>query len=516
MIEITQLRARVIQELVVAHSWRSALAHYNPISGKAQITAAEIPRFVPCFRGRLKCCMLELRHLVLAAVLGTAAWLPAASATQMSAADTARLHDALEAYDQGHVQEAQPLLEELIRRHPASFEINETLGLIFAEAGHLLQALPMLARAAQIQPRSAVARSNLGAAYLKLNQPQKALPELAAAAQLQPRDQQIQATLAHAYMEMHEPARAAQAFAAAGALGPLDEDTTHDRVLALLQSKDAAEAKRVLEAIPENSRDDTAEEFFGEAEEQLRNYREAEQHFSHAAHLNPSEPNIYAWVVELLRHFSWQPAVKVAEYGIQQYPASPRLKAARGIALYADNRNREAAEVFSKLLVSDPGNAMWASLLGRNCALIADSTLAACDDLQIFAEHHPRNAEAATYAAMALLHQPADKRDNSKAHALLERAVKADPKLADAWYQLGVLDQEESRWQESTTALQEAIALKPTMAQAHYRLARAYSHLGRHDDAAKEIILQQRYSKDQTEGLDARLKEVTTFLTAAQ
>src|SRR6202021_579430 len=161
---------RVIQELVVAHSWRSALAHYNPISGKAQITAAEIPRFVPCFRGRLKCCMLELRPLVLAAVLGTAAWLPAASATQMSAADTARLHDTLEAYDQGHVQEAQPLLEELIRRHPASFEINETLGLIFAEAGHLLQALPMLARAAQIRPRSAVARSTLGAANLKLTQ----------------------------------------------------------------------------------------------------------------------------------------------------------------------------------------------------------------------------------------------------------------------------------------------------------------------------------------------------------
>jgi hypothetical protein len=38
--------------------------------------------------------------------------------------------------------------------------------------------------------------------------------------------------------------------------------------------------------------------------------------------------------------------------------------------------------------------------------------------------------------------------------------------------------------------------VKPTLAEAHYRLARAYSHLGRHDDAAKEIALQQRYSKD--------------------
>jgi len=44
---------------------------------------------------------------------------------------------------------------------------------------------------------------------------------------------------------------------------------------------------------------------------------------------------------------------------------------------------------------------------------------------------------------------------------------------------------------------------------------RAYSHLGRRDDAAKQIELQQRYAKEQKDSVDARLKEVTTFLTAA-
>ena len=187
-----------------------------------------------------------------------------------------------------------------------------------------------------------------------------------------PSDQPAQMNLAHAYMEIHEPAKAARAFAAAAALGPLDADTTHDRALALLQSNDAAGAKRVLDAIPQQSRDDATEELAGEVEERLGNYRQAEEHFSQAAHLNPSEPNIYAWVVELLRHFSWQPAVKIADYGIEKYPASTRLKAARGIALYADNRYKDAAEVFSALLAADPGNATWAGLLGRNCSLIAD------------------------------------------------------------------------------------------------------------------------------------------------
>ena len=68
---------------------------------------------------------------------------------------------------------------------------------------------------------------------------------------------------------------------------------------------------------------------------------------------------------------------------------------------------------------------------------------------------HPRNAEAATYAATALLHQPADKRDNAKARALLEQAIAADPKLADAYYQLGVLEQEGAHWQESVAPLEK-------------------------------------------------------------
>jgi tetratricopeptide (TPR) repeat protein len=420
----------------------------------------------------VQCRLPHCRHLLFAALVAAIS-MPLHASAQITAADTAKLRQALSAYDQGRSQEAQPVLEELVHRHPANFDINETLGLIHAEAGDLKQALPLLEQAAHLQPRSAIARGNLGAAYVKLNQPQKALPELEAAAHLLPSDQQAQTNLAHAYMETGKPARAAQAFATAAALGPLDADTTHDRAMALLQSNDAAGAKRVLDAIPQQSRNDATEVLAGEAEERLGDYRQAEEHFSQAAHLNPSEPNIYAWVVELLRHFSWQPAVKVADNGIQRYPASTRLKAVRGIALYADNRYKEAADVFSALLTSDPGNATWASMLGHNCSLIADVALPACDNLQSFAEQHPRNAEAATYAATALLHHPADKRDNAKARSLLEQAIAADPKLADAYYQLGVLEQEEAHWQESTAPLEKAIAVKPTLAEAHYRLARA-------------------------------------------
>ena len=57
----------------------------------------------------------------------------------MTVADAVKLEEALTAYDQGRSQEAQPILEELLRRHPDNFDISETLGLIHAEAGDFMR-----------------------------------------------------------------------------------------------------------------------------------------------------------------------------------------------------------------------------------------------------------------------------------------------------------------------------------------------------------------------------------------
>ncbi len=436
-------------------------------------------------------------------------------AAGLSTADAARLNHALADYDQGHSADAEPVLNQLHTRYPRNYAIAETLGLIHAEAGDFKAALPLLAQAAHLEPRTALARANLGTAYLKLGDAAHAIPELEAAHHLDAKDQQTLVNLATARLETHHPADAAEAFAAAAALGPLDAGTLHDQALALLLANRAADAERVLQAVPPAERNDAIEEVSGEVDERLGHYKEAEQHFSQAAHLNPSEPNLYAWVVELLRHFSWQPAAKLAEYGANRYPESQRLKAAHGIAFYADNRFKEAAAIFSSLLAADPDNATYASLLGRSCAGIQDTGTTGCEGLDHFAAAHPHNAEAADYAAASLLHRPAGERDDARARTLLQQALAADPRLADAWYQLGVLEQEETHWQDSTAPLEKAIAIKPALAEAHYRLARAYSHLGRRDEAMQQIELQQRYAKEEKESLDARLKEVTTFLTPA-
>jgi tetratricopeptide (TPR) repeat protein len=94
----------------------------------------------------------------------------------------------------------------------------------------------------------------------------------------------------------------------------------------------------------------------------------------------------------------------------------------------------------------------------------------------------------------------------------LKQAVVADPELAEAYYQLAVLDQQRSQWQQSVDVLDKAVALRPGYSEAHYRLSRAYAHLGRREDAQREIALQQEYSQQEKDRLNARLQEVVLFL----
>ncbi len=63
--------------------------------------------------------------------------------------------------------------------------------------------------------------------------------------------------------------------------------------------------------------------------------------------------------------------------------------------------------------------------------------------------------------------------------------------------------------------LQKAIELRPTYPEAHYRLSRAYAHLGQREEAQQEIALQQKYSQQAKDSLNNHLSEVVTFLVTS-
>lgn len=431
----------------------------------------------------------------------------------LSAHDQRELASALSADDAGHPQQAEQPLRDLVRRYPRNFEILESLGLVYAELGEYARACPYLERATRANPASAAAYANLGSAYLKLNRTPDALKALQHAAEIEPANATTQTTLGLARMQAHQSKLAAEAFAHAAQISLPNADLLYNWSVALLGAGEITSAAGVADRIPGAESSAQVQSLLGDIAEHQDKFKDAADHYQKAVDLNPTEANIYTLAMEFVRHWTFDPAIKIFDYGLDRYPASTLLLSGKGIAEYADNHYADAASIFSGLLVHDPDNALYAEILGHSCNLMPDS-IPGCNRMINFAQAHPSNAPANLFAAESLLHNPGDPGASAKAEKLLRQAIVDDPALAEAWYELGVLDQQKGQWQQSQTALEKCVALQPRLSKAHYRLALAYAHLGKRDRSKQEIALQQQYSEQEKDKLNARMQEVTRFVVA--
>jgi tetratricopeptide (TPR) repeat protein len=421
------------------------------------------------------------------------------------------LHQALEAYDRGDLHSAEPILKGLSTHYPKNYEVNEALGGLYAESGEMARAMPYLENAASIEPGQAIAHANLGAAYLKLGKNKDAVRELRIAAASDPSNRVTQSNLGQALLADKQPAEAAAAFGSAVVIDPASADLRYNWAVALLDAGQVTAAADAIAPMEGKESMPQVQAILGDIAERQGRLEEAAQHLQLAAKLDPSESNIYFLGFEFLRHWTFEPAIRIFEYGITKYPASQRMRMGLGIARYSMNDPALAAPIFAQLLDDDPESAVYAEFLGKSCSLMPDMSKG-CEKLESFAEKHPKNATIATYAAASILHRSNQTEDLAKAGRLLDQAIALDPKLAEAHMQKGLLLQQQGQWKESIAELQTAIVLKPDASKAHYRLALAYSHTGQRDKAQSEIALQQKYSEQEKDGLNARLKEVKTFL----
>ncbi len=465
--------------------------------------------------------LAPLLSLCLQTSLGAAciAWCAAVAQAQtaqtaMSPADRSEFSRALADVDAGRSQAAEPILRRLAGQYPANDQVNEAMGLVYADLGDMTQALPWLQRACQDAPDSALDHANLGAAWLKLGKGREAAEQLRIAARLDPGTAETWSDLGQAYMSLQEATTAARAFSQASSLGMKDPGLLYNWALALSETGDNAKAEQVLSEIPRSQMSDQAESLAGEVEEKLGHFLPAVQHDQNAAEKNPSEANLYALCVEYLRHWAWDGAERTATYGAEKYPGSVPLKLALGVALYGDKKFPEAAHDFADLLHADPNDSMAADMLGRTCGEFAGGN-PDCDALESFAQQHTENASAAVYAARQVLEGEHSAADVETAQKLLTRATDANPKLADAWYELGVADVERQQWEQSAQMLEKAIALRPAFAAAHYQLAHADEHLHRPEDRKRELALFQMYSQQEKDEVNARVREMTVFLTGS-
>jgi predicted Zn-dependent protease len=422
---------------------------------------------------------------------------------------------AIAAQDRGEVERAEALLSKLHVLHPNLFTVNESLGLLLASHGDASRALPLLKTAALEQPSSDAAHANLGAALYSLHRNREAVVEFQRAVHLNASNQGALQSLGRVLMDENRPADAAEALTAALRLSPGDGDLKLDCITALLAANRLNDARRILSGLADADRSARAQALMGEADEQQKNFTGAGKHFSRAVELEPSEENAWLLSLELLRHWTFDAAAIELQAASAKYPDSKRLRIGLGTAFFGDAKYPKAISVFADLLESDPDNAMYAELLGVSCNAVLPEARPRCATLVHYAQVHPADTRASASAAGFLLSEKDSESQRPLARKLLENALAADPRLPEAQFQMGTFLQDDGMWKDSIPYLERAIKLKPDYSQAHYRLALAYGRTGRKQEGQKEIELQRKYSKQQQEDLNQRLRQIATFLVEA-
>jgi tetratricopeptide (TPR) repeat protein len=187
----------------------------------------------------------------------------------------------------------------------------------------------------------------------------------------------------------------------------------------------------------------------------------------------------------------------------------------KGTALYAGGFYDQAASYLCAVSDLKPADSTPYLFLGKMEETAPAPLPCVAEKMARFAQNQPENALAHYYYAMSLL-KGAKESDNSAigqpAEALLEKAVTIDPKLAEAYLQLGILYFERGDYAAAIRAYQNAIEVSPKLGSAHYRLALAYKRVGEDAKAQQEFQMHQQIEKTEAADVERQRREMQQFL----
>ena len=283
-------------------------------------------------------------------------------------------------------------------------------------------------------------------------------------------------------------------------LNPAHYVNGYDLALAYLETGDLSNASRQIRALLARQNNAELHDLLGETEEKAGDYVTAANEFQIAAHMDPSEKYVFDWGNELLLHRGYDPAVKVFSSGVERYPQSAMLHIGLGVAFYSLGLYDEAAKALCRATDLVPNDPRPYLFLGQMFDISLNQSDEVTKRLKRFAETQPRNALASYYYAMSLWKGQRGqglKANKDQITSLLERSAALDPRFPDPHLQLGILYAGEQKFADAMREFKDVIRLEPDLADAHYRLAQAYSRTGQKALADKEFELYKRFHQQE-------------------
>jgi tetratricopeptide (TPR) repeat protein len=418
-------------------------------------------------------------------------------------------------YEAGKYPEAATQLEKLVREVPESFEVQELLGLVYAAQSQYEKANAHLEKAVRLKPDSATARTNLGNNLFRMDKLALAERQFKKAAALAPREYEPSHNLGEFYVRSNKVPEAIPFLERAQRINPSSYDNGYDLSLAYLLTGRLSDARQLIHDLAK--RKDTAElhNLLGEVEEKDGHFVAAANELEIAAHMEPSEGNVFDWGSELLIHQTLEPAIEVFRQGAERYPDSPRMAIGLGMAYYSLGKYDDAVKSLLRAADLNPSDPRGYPFLSWAYDSSPGQAEAVIERFRRFAELQPKNGRAVYYYAMSLWKGKRAQDpglDLSQIEVLLKKAVALDPGLAEAHLQLANLYSDQRKYAESVPEYQRARELSPDLADVHYRLAQAYVRVGEKDLAQEEFKVYQQLRAKHLSDLDRQRAEIRQFV----
>jgi tetratricopeptide (TPR) repeat protein len=443
----------------------------------------------------------------------------ASSKPQPNASLDREFQAAVAQYDSGHYAEAAAGLEKLLPQVPNSFEVNELLGLVYSAQSQDAKANEHLAKAVRINPNSAAARTNLAANLTRLGKLDLAGEQFKKAVELDPQNFDANHNLGEFYVRSGKIPEAAPYLQKAQRIDPTSYDNGYDLSLAFLLTNRLEDARQLLLELLKRTNTAELHDLLGELEEKDGQFVAAANEFETAAHMDPSESNLFDWGGELLIHRTLDPAIEVFRQAAERYPDSGRVAIGLGMALYSRGNYDEAVKSLLHAADLNPSDPRCYPFLSK----AYDSSPAQADEViqrfKRFAELQPYNAKARYYYAMSLWKGKRAQDPDLDLHqiqTLLQQSVTLDPSLAEGHLQLGNLYFDQTKYADAIPEFKRAIELNSDLADAHYRLGQAYVRTGEKDRGQEELQVYQRLRAEHLADLDKQRADVRQFVYAAK
>jgi tetratricopeptide (TPR) repeat protein len=414
-------------------------------------------------------------------------------------------------YDAGHFPQAASKLEQLVVQVPNSFDVHELLGLVYSAESLDVKATEHLQKAVNLNPSSAAARTNLAANLVRRKKLDLAEAQFAKAVELEPNNFDANHNLGELYIQRGKLEQAAESLAKAQTLEPDSYDNGYDLARAYLLTGQTMRAREIVSLLLAKKNTAELHNLLAEVEEKDGKFVAAANEYEIAAHMEPSESNLFDWGSELLVHRTLDPSVEVFQRATELYPRSARLAVGLGMALYARGNYEDAVKSLLRaadLNPSDPG-----------CDSSPNQADEVIERFHRYAQLQPRNSRALYYYAMSLWKgkrmQQTDQ-DLSGIAALLKSAIALDHKFAEAHLQLGNLYSDQKQYASAIPEYQQALAQNADLADAHYRLGQAYVHTGAKDKAQAQFEVYEKLRTQHMAEVDQQKAEIRQFVYSAK